>query len=719
MGFVFLTGGNWLPVTTPTSGAPFTGVSVVLSGPVPVVAGDLSIFFSERAGVHTGRVESEVVDPEDGDHLLSLGSERENDFALRDVGDEISALQNAARGTSTLVSVLMETRGPARVPLATKEEPFVLADGQTLVISVGGTEHTLTLDAADFDAIGAATGGELANVIERDVPGVVAIRAKDGHVLVLPVAGGRLGELFFAGGTAAAAVEFMELAWLLEMLVDGTLAASRHVRPGRDRRLSDVSLPLASAVASPDFELRLSLLDNLGSPSPGGLYDIEVPGAWVDVVLLSEPLGIFLSNRDPEPAEDQVPADSLITLDVVSSGSAVDTTTVQVFVQVDADPEVLVFDGAVGFSVGWDDPGSSDTVVVPELYRIAIDRTTNLPSLVEVVVRVVGETVGGDTLGFGVSYLFVVEDLTPPAFVTAQGTAKNTVRVTFDEPVDSSSLDPSRYLFALVDVPAVSVVATGVTRVQLEVVDLELDVPATFGATYELTASGVSDFFDNVSGDLVTQFTAFTPATPAGRRFRLYDDLLPQVNRDKDVNGDLRRLLDSLQDVLDLVFCLLDLWGDILDPDRAPEDFLDAMLADLGNPFDFVLTENDKRKLIRILFEIYRQKGTEVGIVNVVRFFVGIEVTIELANEGGWILCVSELGVDIVLSSGDQALLYSFNVVSPVLLTDDERDRIIEIAEYMKPAHTHLLNLLEPVTPEVIDHVELGISLLGVDWSLH
>jgi hypothetical protein len=37
----------------------------------------------------------------------------------------------------------------------------------------------------------------------------------------------------------------------------------------------------------------------------------------------------------------------------------------------------------------------------------------------------------------------------------------------------------------------------------------------------------------------------------------------------------------------------------------------------------------------------------------------------------------------------------------------------------MKPAHTHFLGFVEPVAPVIVDHLELGISELGVEWTLH
>ena len=57
---------------------------------------------------------------------------------------------------------------------------------------------------------------------------------------------------------------------------------------------------------------------------------------------------------------------------------------------------------------------------------------------------------------------------------------------------------------------------------------------------------------------------------------------------------------------------------------------------------------------------------------------------------------MSELGVDTTLGPGEQSLLYSFEVVSGVALSDTQRDQITRIANYMKPGHTHLLQIVEP-----------------------
>lgn len=53
--------------------------------------------------------------------------------------------------------------------------PFALADGQTLVLQINGSdEYTATFNTADFGAIGAATAAEVAAVINTDIPVVTA-----------------------------------------------------------------------------------------------------------------------------------------------------------------------------------------------------------------------------------------------------------------------------------------------------------------------------------------------------------------------------------------------------------------------------------------------------------------------------------------------------------------------------------------------------------------
>jgi phage tail-like protein len=190
------------------------------------------------------------------------------------------------------------------------------------------------------------------------------------------------------------------------------------------------------------------------------------------------------------------------------------------------------------------------------------------------------------------------------------------------------------------------------------------------------------------------------------------------MNRREDVTGDLQRFLACLQEVTDLVLHDVDRFADILDPDIASDPFLDLMLPELGNPFPFDLSVVDKRRLLNVLVAMYREKGTERGIVNAIRFFLGLEVTLTAYTAEALILGESLLGVDWVLGPSTAFAAYGFEVAVARILEAEERGRVRQIVDYMKPAHTHA-RIVEPVVPEVIEHVELGISELGDNWDLH
>ena len=49
----------------------------------------------------------------------------------------------------------------------------------------------------------------------------------------------------------------------------------------------------------------------------------------------------------------------------------------------------------------------------------------------------------------------------------------------------------------------------------------------------------------------------------------------------------------------------------------------------------------------------------------------------------------------------------------------DERKRLRAIVEYLKPAHTHFVDLVEPLPPVVPDHWEIGVSEVGVATVTH
>lgn len=442
---------------------------------------------------------------------------------------------------------------------------------------------------------------------------------------------------------------------------------------------------------------------------------VELPELTVEnvAIVLSTPR-LVLINRDPGPDEEGVPVDSTIALELVDTGAdGVDRSSVRVWVN-----GALAFEGggASEFAAAFAGPEaavgeSSDTL------RVVLHRTAPLGSLAQVTIQVVASTVGG-AASLDESYTFVVEDRTAPQLVSAQAIDQRTVRLGFDEPVLAPSSATVR--FAALGAPAVPVAATSLSPSN-SVLEVTLDTEMTPDIEYEVAAEGVTDRSDNpvlAPFDRAT-FRGFRPAQPPTRHFDLWQ-MLPKHNRRDDQTGDLLRFISCLQEVTDLLLADSDRWPNIFDLERAPERFVDLILRDLGDPFPFDLNLLDKRRLAAVLVEMYRQKGTAKGIQNAVRFFLGVEiVAISAFASDALMLGESELGVDWVLGPSDRFALYAFNVEVGRVLGDEERQRLRAIVEYLKPAHTHFVDLVEPVPFIPPDHWELGLSELGTESDLH
>jgi phage tail-like protein len=314
-----------------------------------------------------------------------------------------------------------------------------------------------------------------------------------------------------------------------------------------------------------------------------------------------------------------------------------------------------------------------------------------------------------------------------PRVVGAQARALTRVRVSFDRRVkqqdaaaSDDALNPARYTVTRVSAPAVEVAIIAVEPVVDFAVELLADVPLTPGAIYRLEVEGVVDALGApiTAPDNTATFTGFVPPRPANRMFELYR-FLPELNRREDVTGDLQRFLACMQEVTDLLLHDIDRFTERFDPDVAPEPVLDLMLGELGNPFPFDLSEVDKRRLLNVLVAIYREKGTDSGIRNAIRFFLGLEVDLTAYAGEALFLGESLLGEDWVLGPSDAYAAFAFEVVVPRALEAEQRRRLRQIVDYMRPAHTHFARLVEPVIPEQIDHLELGRSELGETWVLH
>lgn len=438
---------------------------------------------------------------------------------------------------------------------------------------------------------------------------------------------------------------------------------------------------------------------------------LELPALIIEEVdSIAAARRLALINRDPSPGELAVPIDATLSLELTDlSGDpagGVDRTATQVFVD-----GVLAFDGSAAAPIHPGFAGLRAAVTQgSDLLRLVLDPTRPLASEATVQIRVRSTTVGGAT-ALDELYSFGVEDRTAPRATAAQALAPRQVQIGFDEPVIVTN--PQGFRFVALDRPAVPVAPVDAVA-HGTVVRVDLDTELTPDARYQVTITGVTDIshnpvlapFDQVS------FVGFRPARPASRRFDLWS-MLPKYNRRADATGDAQRFFACLQEGTDLLLAEVDRFPDLFDLERAPEPFLDGILADLGNPFPFELDALGKRRLAAVLVEMYRQKGTAPGIVNAIRFFLGIDVMVQPFAGTALVLGESELGVDWELGPSSRFARYAFDVVAPVVLADTERRQLRAIVDYLRPAQTHFVDLIEPSAPAPVDHWELGMSDLG------
>ena len=442
---------------------------------------------------------------------------------------------------------------------------------------------------------------------------------------------------------------------------------------------------------------------------------VELPTLSVDavaaIVATERPL---LTNRDPGPDEANVPLGASVTMEIVDPGAdgvAVGATKIWV-------DGALAFDGSVSPPIATAFGGPRALVTeLPDTLRVTLDSITPFGSQAVIAVRVVAATKGAaGTLDE--TYSFSVEDRTAPRVVAGVATAPRTLRLAFDETVTASDV-PSIAIRAIT-APAVPLTVTGVVAIG-SILEVSVAPEMTPDAHYVVVAAGVTDLHGNLTQppyDRV-ELVGFRPARPLTRRFDLWS-MLPKQNRRADLTGDLARFIACLQEVTDLLLADVDRFPDIFDIERAPDTFLDLLLRDLGNPFPFDLDTLGKRRLASVLVEMYRQKGTAPGVRNAVRFFLGVEIqAITGLAETALVLGESELGVDWEPGPSDRFARYAFSLTVGRVLTPSERRQLRAIVEYVKPAHTHFVDLVEPLPPVVPDHWEVGVSDLGETTLLH
>lgn len=299
---------------------------------------------------------------------------------------------------------------------------------------------------------------------------------------------------------------------------------------------------------------------------------------------------------------------------------------------------------------------------------------------------------------------------------TAEAVGARAARVILDTGRAIAALSPSHWTLACrSDAPFVvpNVIAVvGVNELSTpSVVEIRTDSELTFGKQYRLTYvnSGVSWTAD---------FVAYAPVKVPGRAFALAQ-WIPEINWREDSTGELERFIACGDELLSVLLEDHDRWCDILDPDLAPERFVDGMLRDLGNPFTrATLSEVDKRRAVRILVPLCRLFGTDVGIMAAIRFFLGFSCEVEIWNGTGLRLGRSHLGVDWVLGGGSP-WRWVLKVATPGgrAFTTEERGIALQILDVMTAAHEYVEVHEALPTPAGVTITSPAAGTVRLSWS--
>lgn len=513
--------------------------------------------------------------------------------------------------------------------------------------------------------------------------------------------------------------------WRFRLLVDGAAVVSRTL-DARSFVLTDIAANLHGAGLSGDHDIAFDLAI-IGGTGP---YEAELPGCAIDAVI-SDATGVEIEviNRNPEPGETSVAVAGPFTFHLESSLGSAAPDAARTTVTVDG---VVVYLNGV-FQAGW--TSSSRTTTASNGWAFSLVPTTPLaPSATHTIV-VTSALVGGPDAQLSTSWSFSTVDTVAPTVLEAYALREKQVRVTFSETVtqvdataENDALNPANYAIALeAGWPAVTPAVVSVETDGLDRVILTLDVHMTRRATYRVTVSNVEDIHENAIADPTNSalFIGYSFPAPSDRDFDLYQKWVTADQKAQDAAqhtngdpGDLKILFMIWQEPIDLLLGLIDKLSDIYDPDLAPEPFVDLMLLEMGNPFDFPLTEIEKRKLVQILVPIYQSKGTGPGIVDAIRLFMGIEVTLNVYAWSPVPIGEALMGIDWILGSSDPQDLLTFQVLVPQVLTADERAKMSQIIDYMMDAREFFV-ILEPADIVVPDHWQMGFSQLGINTWLH
>jgi phage tail-like protein len=171
-------------------------------------------------------------------------------------------------------------------------------------------------------------------------------------------------------------------------------------------------------------------------------------------------------------------------------------------------------------------------------------------------------------------------------------------------------------------------------------------------------------------------------------------DALPARYRAQDKTGFLKGLVSLFGDMLaeceDKIECV----HDQLSPERARPEFLPWLSSWVALTLDETWPVEKRRQLIREALDLYRWRGTIRGIRRFVEIYTGLVPDIVEPFKTFWRVGVrSTVGEDTRVSApGIDPHCFSVIVNSFDELTPREKQKVIDIVEREKPAHTGVIH---------------------------
>jgi phage tail-like protein len=96
------------------------------------------------------------------------------------------------------------------------------------------------------------------------------------------------------------------------------------------------------------------------------------------------------------------------------------------------------------------------------------------------------------------------------------------------------------------------------------------------------------------------------------------------------------RMVSAFDEVLAPVFSTLDCWDSYLDPQLAPDDFVDWLASWVGVDVDETWSLERRRQLIQGAVFLYRIRGTVAGLTAHLDLYAGVAPAIEESGGCGW-----------------------------------------------------------------------------------